>query len=236
VDAALFEKVRSDSVDYAVMERTERAMLVPLAANWTDVGSWDAVAGILPKDDQGNAHQGDVILKDSQNCLVRAESRLVATVGVQDLVVIETPDAVLVVDKKDSQSVKAVVEILKAAKRSECEHHQRVFRPWGWYESVTLCQRFQAKRIMVKPGHSLSLQMHHHRAEHWIVVKGTAEVTRGDKVELYTEDQSTYIPLGTTHRLANPGLIPLEIIEVQTGSYLGEDDIVRFEDSYGRGG
>lgn len=236
IDHALFEPVRSESIDYAIMEHTDRAVLVPLDANWTDVGSWDAVADILPKDDHGNAHQGDVILKDTQNCLVRAESRLVATVGLKNLVIIETADAVLVMDKQDCQSVKAVVEWLKEKSRSECEHHQRVFRPWGWYESVTICQRFQAKRIMVKPGHALSLQMHHHRAEHWIVVKGTAEITRGDQVELYTEDQSTYIPLGTTHRLANPGLIPLEIIEVQTGSYLGEDDIVRFEDSYGRGG
>lgn len=236
IDAALFEAVRSDSIDYAVMEQTEKALLVPLTANWTDVGSWDAVADILPKDDADNAHQGDVIFKGSRNCLVRAESRLVAAVGLDDVVVIETADAVLVMNKSDSQSVKSVVEQLQAEGRSECEHHQRVFRPWGWYESITLSDRFQAKRIMVKPGQALSLQMHHHRAEHWIVVKGTAEITRGDQVELYTEDQSTYIPLGTTHRLANPGLIPLEIIEVQTGSYLGEDDIVRFEDSYGRGG
>lgn len=234
IDAPLFEAVRADSIDYAVMEQTKKAVLVPLTAHWTDVGSWDSVADILPKDEHQNAHQGDVILKSTKNCLVRAESRLVATVGLQDTVVIETADAVLVMNKADSQAVKSVVEQLQSEARSECEHHQRVFRPWGWYESVTLCERFQAKRIMVKPGQSLSLQMHHHRAEHWIVVKGTAEITRGDKVELYTEDQSTYIPLGTTHRLANPGLIPLEIIEVQTGSYLGEDDIVRFEDSYGR--
>lgn len=236
VDTALFEAVRSDSIDYAVMEQTEKALLVLLSANWTDVGSWDAVADILPKDSDANAHQGDVIFKGSRNCLVRAESRLVATVGLDDIIVIETADAVLVMNKADSQSVKSVVEQLQRDQRSECDHHRRVFRPWGWYESITLSDRFQAKRIMVKPGQSLSLQMHHHRAEHWIVVKGTAEITRGDKVELYTEDQSTYIPLGTTHRLANPGLIPLEIIEVQTGSYLGEDDIVRFEDSYGRGG
>ncbi|MEJ2741706.1 MAG: mannose-1-phosphate guanylyltransferase/mannose-6-phosphate isomerase [Gammaproteobacteria bacterium] len=234
VDAAQFERVRSDSIDYAVMERTERSMLVPLMAGWTDVGSWDAVADRLPKDDHNNARQGDVMLLSTRDCLVRAESRLVVAVGLSDTIVIETPDAVLVVDKTQGQAVKSVVEALKKAKRPECEHHTRVFRPWGWYESIAMCERFQAKRIMVKPGHALSLQKHHHRAEHWVVVKGSAEITRGDSVELFTEDQSTYIPLGTVHRLANPGLIPLEIIEVQTGSYLGEDDIVRLEDSYGR--
>ena len=190
---------------------------------------------MLPKVAQGNAHVGDVLLTDSHNSLVQATSRLVTLVGVRDLVVIETPDAVMVADKTRSQDVKHIVAALQKNGREEHTLHRKVHRPWGWYDSIDEAERFKDKRIMVKPGASLSLQKHHHRAEHWIVVKGTAEITNGDKVMLLTENQSTYSPLGEVHRLANSGSIPLEIIEVQSGSYLGEDDIVRFEDNYGRG-
>ncbi len=234
IDAQAFAKVRSESIDYAVMEHTEQAAVVPLSGPWSDVGSWTAVSDAMSSDEDNNVQVGDVFLQDSSNCLVRAESRLVAAVGLKDTIVIETADAVLVVDKNASQAVKQVVERLKHENRPEASDHTKVYRPWGWYESICNSDRFQVKRIMVKPGHSLSLQMHHHRAEHWVVVKGTAEITRGEEKIMLTEDESTYIPLGTTHRLANPGVIGLEIIEVQTGSYLGEDDIVRFEDSYGR--
>ena len=235
---AEFAAVPAESVDYAVMERCPGngvdIRMVVLDAGWSDLGAWDAVWQGAGKDAQGNACTGDAIVKDSRNTLVHATSRLVSVVGLHDVVVVETPDAVLVADRARSQDVKHVVNQLGADARDEHMLHRKVHRPWGWYDSIEEGPRFQVKRIMVKPGASLSLQMHHHRAEHWIVVSGTAEVTNGDKVILLSENQSTYIPLGQTHRLANPGKVPLEIIEVQSGSYLGEDDIVRFEDTYGR--
>lgn len=235
---AEFTAIPSESIDYAVMERCPGSSypikMVPLDASWSDLGAWDAVWDVLRKDGQGNAHLGDVLTMDSRNTLVHASSRLVSLVGVQDLIVIETPDAVLVADRSRSQDVKHIVTQLEATHREEGTLHRKVQRPWGWYDSIDEGGRFKVKRIQVKPGASLSLQKHHHRAEHWIVVKGTAEITNGEKVLLLTENQSTYIPLGEVHRLANPGAIPLEIIEVQSGSYLGEDDIVRFEDHYGR--
>jgi mannose-1-phosphate guanylyltransferase/mannose-6-phosphate isomerase len=210
--------------------------MVPLNAGWSDLGAWDAVWDVLNKDDQGNAHVGDVLTTDSSNTLVHATSRLVALVGVRNLVIIETPDAVMVADKFRSQDVKNIVQQLQNTKREEHTLHRKVHRPWGWYDSIDESENFKVKRIQVKPNASLSLQKHHHRAEHWIVVKGIAEITNGDKVLTLTENQSTYIPLGEVHRLRNPGTIPLEIIEVQTGGYLGEDDIVRFQDTYGRTG
>ena len=235
---AEFAAVPSESVDYAVMEKCPGSAfdirMVALAAGWNDLGAWEAVWQVAPKDAQGNASVGDTIVKDSHNTLVHATSRLVSVVGLDDVVVVETPDAVLVARRERSQDVKLIVNQLTAEKRDEQTLHRKVHRPWGWYDSIDNGPRHQVKRIMVKPGASLSLQMHHHRAEHWIVVSGTAEVTNGDKVILLAENQSTYIPLGQTHRLANPGKVPLEIIEVQSGSYLGEDDIVRFEDTYGR--
>jgi mannose-1-phosphate guanylyltransferase/mannose-6-phosphate isomerase len=209
--------------------------MVPLRAGWSDLGAWDAVWQAAPKDGDGNAATGDVLFHDSHDTLVHATSRLVGVIGLQDVVVVETADAVLVSDRARSQQVKVLVSALERQRRVEHTVHRKVHRPWGWYDSIDAGDRFQVKRIMVKPGASLSLQMHHHRAEHWIVVRGTAEVTCGERRILLTENQSTYIPLGETHRLANPGKVPLEIIEVQSGSYLGEDDIVRFEDSYGRG-
>jgi mannose-1-phosphate guanylyltransferase/mannose-6-phosphate isomerase len=234
----LFANIPSESVDYAVMEKCPGSVygikMVALDAGWSDLGAWDAVWNVLPKDEQGNAHLGDVLTTDSRNTLVHATSRLVSLVGVKDLVVVETPDAVLVADKTRSQDVKQIVNALSRQKREEHALHRKVNRPWGWYDSIDEGGRFKVKRIQVKPKASLSLQKHHHRAEHWIVVSGTAEITNGDKVLTLTENQSTYIPLGEVHRLANPGTIPLEIIEVQSGSYLGEDDIVRFEDTYGR--
>jgi mannose-1-phosphate guanylyltransferase/mannose-6-phosphate isomerase len=233
-----FTAIPSDSIDYAVMERCPGSKypikMVLLDAGWSDLGVWDAVWSALPKDEDGNAHLGDVLVTDSRNTLVHATSRLVGLVGVQDIVVVETPDAVLVADRSRSQDVKHIVSALQQQKREEHTLHRKVHRPWGWYDSIDEGGRFKVKRIQVKPGASLSLQKHHHRAEHWIVVKGTAEITCGDKKLLLTENQSTYIPLGEVHRLANPGAIPLEIIEVQSGSYLGEDDIVRLEDTYGR--
>jgi mannose-1-phosphate guanylyltransferase/mannose-6-phosphate isomerase len=235
---AEFTAIPSESIDYAVMERCPDSnfpiKMVRLDADWNDLGAWDAVWNVLPKDDQGNAHLGDVLTTDSRNTLVHASSRLVSLVGVENLIVIETPDAVLVADKARSQDVKHIVTQLQAAKREQHTLHRKVHRPWGWYDSIDEGGRFKVKRIQVKPKASLSLQKHHHRAEHWIVVTGTAEITNGDKVLTLTENQSTYIPLGEVHRLANPGTIPLEIIEVQSGSYLGEDDIVRLEDTYGR--
>jgi mannose-1-phosphate guanylyltransferase/mannose-6-phosphate isomerase len=239
-DKALFAAIPSESVDYAVMEKCPTAAefdirMVPLAASWSDLGAWDAVWQVSRKDAVGNATQGDALLSDCQGTLVHATSRLVGVIGLQDVVVVETPDAVLVADRSRSQEVKAIVGELQRAERSEHTLHRQVHRPWGWYDSIDSGPRFQVKRIMVKPGASLSLQKHHHRAEHWIVVSGTAEVTNGEQVMLLGENQSTYIPLGQVHRLANPGKVPLEIIEVQSGSYLGEDDIVRFEDHYGRG-
>ena len=233
-----FAAVPSESIDYAVIEHCpggEFAInMVTLDAGWSDLGAWDAVWSVLPKDAQGNALVGDVLLTDSHNSLVQATSRLVTLVGVRDLVVIETPDAVMVADRTRSQDVKHIIAVLQKSGREEHALHRKVHRPWGWYDSIDEAERFKVKRITVNPGASLSLQKHHHRAEHWIVVKGTAEITNGDKVMLLTENQSTYIPLGEVHRLANPGTLPLEIIEVQSGSYLGEDDIVRFEDTYGR--
>lgn len=235
-----FSAVPSESVDYAVMERCPGSKfdirMVSLAAGWNDLGAWDAVWKVADKDADGNVQVGDVMLKDTRNTLVHASSRLVSVVGVQDVVVVETADAVMVVDRNASQDVKKIVGQLTSDERNEHTLHRKVHRPWGWYDSIDAGPRFQVKRIMVKPGATLSLQMHHHRAEHWIVVTGTAEVTCGDKKLLLSENQSTYIPLGHTHRLANPGKVPLEIIEVQSGSYLGEDDIVRFEDTYGRTG
>lgn len=234
---AEFAAVPAESVDYAVMEKCPGQLplhMVPLDAGWNDLGAWEAVWQVAAKDAQGNASTGDVMLSNSQNTLVHATSRLVSVVGLHDVVVVETADAVLVADRAHSQDVKHIVAALGTQNRAEQTLHRKVHRPWGWYDSIDSGSRFQVKRIMVKPGATLSLQMHHHRAEHWIVVSGTAEVTVGDKVVLLTENQSTYIPLGQTHRLANPGKVPLEIIEVQSGSYLGEDDIVRFEDTYGR--
>jgi mannose-1-phosphate guanylyltransferase/mannose-6-phosphate isomerase len=233
-----FEAIPSKSVDYAVMEHCPGSafpiQMVPLDAGWSDLGAWDAVWQVQPKDEQGNVHVGDVLHTDSHNTLVHASSRLVALVGVSDLVVVETADAVLVSSKSCSQDVKHIVNQLIEQKREEQTLHRKVHRPWGWYDSIDEGGRFKVKRILVKPKASLSLQKHHHRAEHWIVVTGTAEITNGDKVLTLAENQSTYIPLGAVHRLVNPGSIPLEIIEVQSGSYLGEDDIVRFEDTYGR--
>ena len=235
---AEFAAVPSESVDYAVMERCPGSeveiRMVELDAGWNDLGAWEAVWQVADKDAQGNARVGDAIVNDSRNTLVHATSRLVGAVGLDNVVIVETPDAVLVADRERSQEVKAIVLQLGAEQRGEHALHRKVHRPWGWYDSIDHGPRHQVKRIMVKPGASLSLQMHHHRAEHWIVVSGTAEVTNGDKVTLLSENQSTYIPLGQTHRLANPGKVPLEIIEVQSGSYLGEDDIVRFDDTYGR--
>ncbi|KMM74590.1 mannose-1-phosphate guanyltransferase [Xanthomonas sp. NCPPB 1128] len=233
LDKDAFAASPSDSIDYAVMEKTADAVVVPLDAKWSDVGSWSALLDVSPQDANGNAHHGDVIEIDCRNTYAYG-SRLIAMVGLQDVVVVETDDAVLVGHRERIQEVKDIVGRIKADGRSEATWHRKVYRPWGAYDSIDNGQRFQVKRITVKPGATLSLQMHHHRAEHWIVVSGTAEVTRGDEVLLLTENQSTYIPLGVTHRLKNPGKLPLELIEVQSGSYLGEDDIVRFEDTYGR--
>ncbi len=235
---AEFAAIPAESVDYAVMERCPGSRfpirMVPLDAGWSDLGSWDAVWNVLPKDDAGNTHLGDVMTADSRNTFVHASSRLVGVVGVENLVVIETPDVVLVADKSRSQDVRHIVSQLSAGNREEHVTHRKVHRPWGWYDSVDEGRHFKVKRIVVKPGSSLSLQRHHHRAEHWVVVTGTAEVTCGDRTFVLSENQSTYIPLGEVHRLANPGSVPLEIVEVQSGSYLGEDDIVRLEDRYGR--
>jgi mannose-1-phosphate guanylyltransferase/mannose-6-phosphate isomerase len=240
-----FAQCPSDSIDYAVMERLAAAdhpnaatlppgVVLPLSAGWSDVGAWDALWQVLPKDGSGNVTQGDVLLQDCENTLALSEGRLIACVGVSDLVVVETADAILVSHKDKTQDVKKIVDALKAKGRPEGSIHRKVFRPWGSYDGVDAGERFQVKRIVVKPGGILSLQMHHHRAEHWIVVSGTARITRGEEVFLLSENQSTFIPLGTTHRLENPGRVALEMIEVQSGSYLGEDDIVRFEDVYGR--
>ena len=247
VDKELFAACPSDSIDYAVMERVAgqsaassgsaslpSGVVIPLQAGWSDVGAWDALWQVLPKDERGNVAQGDVLLQDCENTLALSEGRLVACVGVSDLVVVETADAILVSHKDKTQDVKKIVDRLKTQKRSEGSIHRKVFRPWGSYDGVDAGERFQVKRIVVKPGGTLSLQMHHHRAEHWIVVSGTARVTKGEEVFLLSENQSTFIPLGATHRLENPGRVALEMIEVQSGSYLGEDDIVRYEDVYGR--
>ena len=234
LDNESFTASPSDSIDYAVMEKTHKAVVLPLDAHWNDVGSWSALWEVKPHDDDGNVFHGDVLHHEVTNSYVHADQRMVAVVGVDNCVVIETADAVLVVNKDRSQDVKKIVNQLKASHREEIVLHQRVYRPWGSYETLEETERFKVKRIIVNPGAQLSLQMHHHRAEHWVVVKGTAKIVCGDKEFILTEDQSNYIPLGTQHRLDNPGVIPLEIIEIQTGSYLGEDDIVRFDDDYGR--
>ena len=234
LDEEAFAESPSDSIDYAVMEQTELAAVVPVDMGWNDVGSWTALWDVQSKDGNGNSLRGDVIVEQVQNSLVRAESRVVAAIGIKDLIIVETPDAVLVAHKDNSQDVKKVVDYLKRHERSEHQTHIRVYRPWGWYERIDLGERFQVKRIMVKPGGKLSLQLHRQRAEHWVVVSGTALVTRDGKTEELAENQSTYIPVGVKHRLENASALPLHLIEVQSGSYLGEDDIVRFEDSYGR--
>jgi mannose-1-phosphate guanylyltransferase / mannose-6-phosphate isomerase len=236
VDAERFASCPSDSIDYAVMEKTSDAVVVPLDAGWSDVGSWASLHAASDADANGNVARGDVISEDSSNCYLYSESRLVAAVGLKDHVVIETKDAVLVAPRDRVQDVKSLVGRLKELGRYEHSLHREVFRPWGSYDSLENGTRFQVKRLSVKPGAQLSLQLHHHRAEHWVVVSGTARITRGEETFLLEENQSTYIPVGVKHRIENPGKIPLQVIEVQSGSYLGEDDIVRFEDRYGREG
>jgi len=233
---AEFERCRSESIDYAVMEKTGDAVVVPLDAGWSDVGSWAALHEASHSDSSGNVTHGDVIAEDTHDCYLYSDSRLVAAVGLGDHVVVETKDAVLVAPKSRVQDVKLLVNRLKSQQRAEVALHREVFRPWGSYDSLDAGERFQVKRLTINPGASLSLQLHHHRAEHWVVVAGTARITRGDEVFVLEENQSTYIPVGTKHRIENPGTVPLHIIEVQSGSYLGEDDIVRFEDRYGREG
>lgn len=241
VATAPFASCPADSIDYAVMERLNQGIaglpqgiVIPLDAGWSDVGSWDSLWSVLTKDESGNAIRGDVMLEGCANTLAFSQSRLVACVGVKDLIVVETDDAILVAQHDAAQDVKKIVDRLKADRQALTQLHRKVNRPWGWFDGVDAGQRFQVKRIVVNPGACLSLQMHHHRAEHWIVVSGTAKVTRGEDSFLVSENESTYIPLGVTHRLENPGKLSLEMIEVQSGSYLGEDDIVRFEDTYGR--
>ena len=234
LDKAAFAACPSDSIDYAVMEKTADAAVLPIDVGWNDVGSWSALWEVAQQDGDGNAHHGDVIALDCRDTLAWGDHRLVAMIGLRDIVVVDSDDALLVAHKDHVQEVKEVVARLKAEGRSESNLHRKVYRPWGAYDSIDMGERFQVKRITVNPGAALSLQMHHHRAEHWIVVSGTAEVTRGEEVLLLSENQSTYIPLGVTHRLRNPGKVALELIEVQSGSYLGEDDIVRLEDVYGR--
>lgn len=237
-DKELFANIPSESIDYAVMEKCPGSdisiKMVNLDAGWNDLGAWDAVWQVGDADQNGNVTNGDTLLADTTNTYIHASTRLVSAVGLDNLVIVETADAVLVADKNKSQHVKKIVAQLEQQKREEKDLHRKVYRPWGWYDSIDEGERFKVKRIMVKPRASLSLQMHHHRAEHWIVVRGTAEITNGDQIILLAENQSTYIPQGQMHRLKNPGVVPLEIIEVQSGSYLGEDDIVRYEDNYGR--
>jgi mannose-1-phosphate guanylyltransferase len=234
VDKTAFVACPDYSIDYAVMEKTDVAKVVPLDAGWSDVGSWSALWDISEKDENQNVIRGDVLMHDTKNCYFNANQKMIAAVGVDNLVIVETKDAILVAHKDQVQEVKKIVEQLKLAGRSEHEIHREVYRPWGKYDSIDAGERDLVKRITVKPGEKLSLQKHHHRSEHWIIVSGTASVTNGDKTTLVTENESTYIPLGTIHALENPGKIPLEMIEIQTGSYLGEDDIIRFEDRYGR--
>jgi mannose-1-phosphate guanylyltransferase len=234
VNADEFVACPDDSIDYAVMEKTDSAVVVPLDAAWNDIGSFSAIWDLKDKDENGNVHQGDVLSHGSKNNLVIAEHKLVATVGLNNCIVVETKDAVLVADKNNVQDVKKIVNEIKSQGRTEADVHRQVYRPWGHYDSIDFGARDQVKRIMVRPGEKLSIQMHHHRAEHWIVVAGSAKITNGDKTFLLTENQSTYIPAGVVHALENPGILPLELIEVQSGSYLGEDDIIRFEDRYGR--
>jgi mannose-1-phosphate guanylyltransferase / mannose-6-phosphate isomerase len=236
IDKAEFIKCRSESIDYAVMEKTQDALVLPLDVGWSDVGSWSSLFDVLPADEEGNVLQGDVMVHDTHDCYVHSTSRLVAAVGMQDHIIVETKDAILVAPKDRVQDVKDLVAKIKQSGRTESALHREVFRPWGSYDSIDSGERFQVKRLSVKPGGVLSLQMHHHRAEHWIVVQGAARITRNDEVFLLAENESTYIPVGATHRIENPGKVPLHIIEVQSGSYLGEDDIVRFEDNYGRKG
>ena len=231
-----FAKCRSESIDYAVMEKTKDALVLPLDVGWSDVGSWSSLFDALPADEEGNVLQGDVLVHDTHDCYVHSTSRLVAAVGMDDHIIVETKDAILVAPKERVQDVKDLVAKIRKAGRSESSWHREVFRPWGSYDSIDNGERFQVKRLSVKPGGVLSLQMHHHRAEHWIVVQGTARITCNDKSFLLSENESTYIPIGATHRIENPGKVPLHLIEVQSGSYLGEDDIVRFEDNYGRQG
>lgn len=236
IDKAEFIKCRSESIDYAVMEKTQDAMVLPLDVGWSDVGSWSSLFDALPADEEGNVLQGDVMIHDTHDCYVHSTSRLVAAVGMEDHIIVETKDAILVAPKDRVQDVKDLVAQIKKSGRSESALHREVFRPWGSYDSIDSGERFQVKRLSVKPGGVLSLQMHHHRAEHWIVVQGAARITRNEETFLLAENESTYIPVGATHRIENPGKVPLHIIEVQSGSYLGEDDIVRFEDNYGRKG
>ncbi|MGZ8184870.1 MAG: mannose-1-phosphate guanylyltransferase/mannose-6-phosphate isomerase [Methylobacter sp.] len=234
LDKEIFSSAPSDSIDYAVMEKTDKAVVIPLDAGWNDVGSWSALWDVTDKDPLGNAISGDVLTVDTENSFIYAENKLVAVIGVHDLVIVETKDAVMIASKDRVQEVKQIVTRLKELKRREADIHRKAYRPWGHYDSVDSGDRHQTKRIVVKPGAKLSLQKHHHRAEHWVVVKGTALVTKADEKILLSENESIYIPLGTVHCLENPGVIPLEIVEVQSGSYLGEDDIVRFDDKYGR--
>jgi mannose-1-phosphate guanylyltransferase/mannose-6-phosphate isomerase len=234
LDEQAFGACPAESIDYAVMEKTDAAAVIQVDIGWSDVGSWSTIWEVTKKDAQGNVVRGDVHLRDAENCYVRAESRMVSVLGMRDALIVETDDALLVADRSQAQKVKDIVGHLDGTNRTEHLTHSRVYRPWGYYESIDAGQRFQVKRIMVKPDAALSLQMHHHRAEHWIVVSGTARVTRGDEVMLLAENESTYIPIGTKHRLENPGKVPLFLIEVQSGGYLGEDDIVRFEDLYRR--
>ena len=234
VDETAFAESPSISIDYAVMERVQDLQVIPYDGDWSDVGAWDSVAELANKDSLGNAIQGDGVLIDSEQTFIRSESRLVTGIGLKNVVVVETRDAVLVADASKTQDVKTLVDTLKSSGRKEATEHQKMYRPWGSYETLVLGDRFQVKQIVVKPGASLSLQMHHHRAEHWVVVSGTAEVEVGETTQMLTEDQSVYIPIGAKHRLTNPGKLPLTLIEVQSGGYLGEDDIVRFDDVYGR--
>lgn len=236
IDKNAFAKCRSESIDYAVMEKTRDALVLPLDAGWSDVGSWSSLFDALPADEDGNVLQGDVIVHDTHDCYVHSTSRLVTAVGMDDHIIVETKDAVLVAPKDRVQDVKELVAKIKKSGRSESSLHREVFRPWGSYDSIDTGERFQVKRLTVKPGGILSLQMHHHRAEHWIVVQGTARITCGAKTFLLTENESTYIPIGASHRIENPGKVALHIVEIQSGPYLGEDDIVRFEDNYGREG
>jgi mannose-1-phosphate guanylyltransferase/mannose-6-phosphate isomerase len=236
IDKAEFIKCRSESIDYAVMEKTQDALVLPIDVGWSDVGSWSSLFEALPADEEGNVLQGDVLTHDTHDCYVHSTSRLVAAVGMEDHIIVETKDAILVAPKDRVQDVKDLVAKIKKSGRTESALHREVFRPWGSYDSIDSGDRFQVKRLSVKPGGVLSLQMHHHRAEHWIVVQGAARITRNNETFLLAENESTYIPVGATHRIENPGKVPLHIIEVQSGSYLGEDDIVRFEDNYGRKG
>jgi len=236
IDKTEFLKCRGESIDYAVMEKTKDALVLPLDVGWSDVGSWSSLFDALPADEDGNVLQGDVLTHDTHDCYVHSTSRLIAAVGMEDHIIVETKDAILVAPKDRVQDVKDLVALIKKSGRSESALHREVFRPWGSYDSIDSGERFQVKRLSVKPGGVLSLQMHHHRAEHWIVVQGAARITRNDETFLLAENESTYIPVGATHRIENPGKVPLHIIEVQSGSYLGEDDIVRFEDNYGRKG